>query len=168
MYNLIHTMLTFEISFPLWHTVDLSPFQCRFHFFKYNTPYSIVTIPPNALMVSIIFSDSSFGTPSFICFGALSTNFLLSTKLNPSRLLISLMILGLAAASKDLSVSVNKVFSWAAGAGSSSSTTAGAAAGAAAAAKPPTGKSGMFRRVYMKILNQTQLTTQMWKDWHIL
>lgn len=109
-------------------------------------PQSIVTTPPNPFIVSTIFSDSSLGTPSFICFGALSTNFLLSTKLRPSRLLISLMILGLAVASKDLSVSVNSVFSCTAGAASSSSTGAGAAGAAKA---PPMGMSGMLRRDFL-------------------
>jgi midasin len=78
--------------------------------------------------------------------GALSTNFLESTKLRPSKFLTSLMTLGLDPASNDCSLMVKSVFSAAAGAASSSST--GAAAGAAGpAAKPPTGRSGMLRRV---------------------
>lgn len=106
---------------------------------------SMVTTAPRPFIVSMIFSDSSFGTPSFICFGALSTNFLLSTKLNPNMPLISLITLGFDAASNDLSVRVKRVFSCAAGAASSSSTGA-AGAGAAAAEKPPMGMSGILRR----------------------
>lgn len=91
-------------------------------------------------------SASSFGTDSFIILGALSTNFFESTKLNPSSALISLMTLGFAPASNDISFTLNRVFSCAAGA-ASSSTSAGAAAGAAGpAANPPTGRSGMLSR----------------------
>ena len=117
------------------------------HMIFHAPSQSIVTTAPNAFIDSIIFSDSSFGTPSFICFGAPSTNFLLSTKLKPSILLISLITFGFAAASNDLSVRVKSVFSWAAGAATSSSTGAAAAAGAAGpAAKLPMGISGILRR----------------------
>jgi len=98
-------------------------------------------------MVSMIFSASSLGTDSFMTLGALSTNFLESTRLKPSRALISLMTLGLAAASNSLSLRVKSVFSAAAGAASSaSSTTVEGAPAAGPAAKPPTGRSGMLRR----------------------
>lgn len=108
---------------------------------------------PSSFIAATIFSASSFGTDSFMTLGALSTNFLESTKLRPSRFLTSLMTLGLAAASNAWSFRVKSVFSAAAGAASSSSTAAaaGAAAGAAAAAKPPTGRSGMLRRDYLAI-----------------
>lgn len=107
----------------------------------------MVTVAPSPFMVAIIFSASSLGTESFIIFGALSTNFLLSTKLNPNRFLISLMTLGFAPVSNACSFMLNSVFSWAAGAASSASSAAAAAGAAAgAAAKPPTGRSGMFRR----------------------
>ncbi|KAK7560788.1 hypothetical protein IWX92DRAFT_28764 [Phyllosticta citricarpa] len=111
--------------------------------------YSMTTTAPRAFIVSMIFSHSSLGTFSFICLGALSTNFFESTKLRPSMLLTSLMTLGFAPASKLCSFRVKSVFSCAAGAASSSSA-ASAAAGAAAgaAAKPPTGMSGMFKRVW--------------------
>jgi hypothetical protein len=107
--------------------------------------YSIVTFPPRAFNVSMIFSASSFGTASFIIFGALSTNFLLSTKLKPNMLLISLMIFGFDVASKDSSFRLKSVFSCCAGAASSSST--GAAGAAGAVANPPMGMSGIFNRV---------------------
>lgn len=112
-----------------------------------KTPiYSISTTPPKPLIVSMIFVPSSFVTPSFITFGTLSANFLLSIKLRPSMLLTSLMILDLAAASNDINLSVKRDFSCGAGAASSSST----GAGAAAAAEPPEGaakeRSGMLRR----------------------
>jgi hypothetical protein len=73
---------------------------------------------------------------------------LLSTRERPSRPLISLMTLALEAASTVSSFRLKRVFSCAAGAASSSSAAAGAAAppGAAATAKPPTGRSGIFRR----------------------
>jgi len=107
----------------------------------------MVTVAPSSFIVAIIFSASSFGTDSFIILGALSTNFLLSTKLRPSRFLTSLMTLALAAASNFSSLRLNSVFSAAAGAASSASSAAAAAGAAAgAAAKPPTGRSGMFRR----------------------
>jgi midasin len=96
-------------------------------------------------MVAIIFSASSLGTFSFMSLGALSTNFLLSTRLRPSRLLTSLMTLALDAASKPWSLRLKRVFSAAAGAASSGSSTAAGAAGAAA--KPPTGRSGMLSLV---------------------
>lgn len=96
--------------------------------------------------MAMIFSASSFGTDSFICLGAASTNFLLSTKLRPSRFLISLIILGFAPASNFSSFRVKRVFSAAAGAASSASSAAAGAAAAGAAAKPPTGRSGMLRR----------------------
>lgn len=108
--------------------------------------YSNSTLAPSSFSVATIFSASSFGTESFISLGALSTNFLESTKLSPSRFLISLMTLGFAAASKDTSFTENRVFSCAAGASSSGSDAAGAAAAGAAAANPPTGKSGMLSR----------------------
>jgi midasin len=107
------------------------------------------TTAPSAFIVSMIFSASSLGTDSFITLGALSTNFLESTRLRPSSCLISLMTLGLAAASNSFSFRVKSVFSAAAGAASSASSTGAAAPGApaaAAAAKPPTGRSGMLRR----------------------
>jgi midasin len=106
----------------------------------------MVTVAPSSFMVAMIFSASSLGTDSFIIFGALSTNFLESTRLNPSRALISLITLGLAAASNSFSLSVKSVFSAAAGAASSASSAAAAGAAAGAAAKPPTGRSGMLRR----------------------
>ncbi len=106
----------------------------------------MVTTAPSSLRAATIFSASSLGTDSFIVLGALSTNFFESTKLRPSMLFTSLMTLGLAAASKDISLRVNSVFSAGAGAASSGSAAAGAAAGAAAAANPPTGRSGMFSR----------------------
>ena len=110
--------------------------------------YSITTTAPRPFSVSTIFSPSSFGTPSFIVFGALSTNFLLSTKLNPSIDLISLMIFGFAAASNDCSFRLKSVFSCAAGAASSSSASAAAGAAAGPAENPPIGMSGMLRRDY--------------------
>lgn len=117
-----------------------------------RAPYSMVTTAPRSLRVATIFSASSLGTDSFIVLGALSTNFFESTKLKPSNPLTSLIILGLAEASKDMSLSVNRVFSAAAGAASSCSAAAGAATGAAAAAaaNPPTGRSGMFSRDFDK------------------
>jgi midasin len=114
--------------------------------------HSIVTVAPSSFNVAIIFSASSFGTDSFMTFGAASTNFFESTKLKPSSVLTSLMTLGLAPASKDCSLTVNKDFSCAAGAASSASSAA-AAAGVAAdagAAKPPIGRSGMLSRVCEK------------------
>lgn len=112
--------------------------------------YSITTTAPNVFNVSIIFSASSFGTPSFIIFGALSTNFLESTNDNPNMLLISLITFGLLVVSKDCSLRLKRVFSWAAGAGSSSSIGAAAGGPAAepAAIKPPIGISGRLRRVW--------------------
>jgi len=109
--------------------------------------YSSTTVAPSSFIVATIFSASSLGTDSFMTLGALSTNFFESTKLNPSKLLISLMTLGFAAASNAVSFSVKRDFSAAAG-GSSVASSAAAAAGAAAAgaAKPPTGRSGMLRR----------------------
>jgi hypothetical protein len=104
--------------------------------------YSITTVAPISFIVLMIFSASSLGTFSFIILGALSTNFLLSTKLRPSRLLTSLMTLALDAASMPCSFRVKRCFSAAAGATSSASSATGAAAGAAA--KPPTGRSGML------------------------
>ena len=106
----------------------------------------MVTTAQSSLRVAIIFSASSLGTDSFMVLGALSTNFLESTKLKPSKLFTSLMTFGLAVVSNDISLSVNSVFSAGAGAASSASAAAGAAAGAAAAANPPTGRSGMFSR----------------------
>jgi midasin len=110
----------------------------------------MITTAPSAFIVSMIFSASSLGTDSFMTLGALSTNFLESTRLRPSRLLISLMTLGLAPASNSFSLRVKSVFSAAAGAASSASSAAAAtepaAPAAGAAAKPPTGKSGMLRR----------------------
>ena len=118
-----------------------TPFLCCLVFV-----YSMTTTAPSSFIVATIFSASSFGTDSFMSLGALSTNFLESTKLRPSKFLTSLMTLGLDPASNDCSLMVKSVFSAAAGAASSSST--GAAAGAAGpAAKPPTGRSGMLRRV---------------------
>lgn len=110
--------------------------------------YSISTVAPSSFSVATIFSASSFGTESFISLGALSTNFLESTRLSPSRFLTSLMTLGFAAASNLTSLTLNRVFSWAAGASSSASAAAAAAGAAAAgaAAKPPTGRSGMLSR----------------------
>lgn len=112
--------------------------------------YSMTTLAPTAFRVSMIFSASSLGTDSFIILGTDSTNFLLSTRERPSRLLISLMTLALEAASTVSSFRLKRVFSCAAGAASSSSAAAGAAAapppGPAATAKPPTGRSGIFRR----------------------
>ncbi|KAF1937408.1 midasin [Clathrospora elynae] len=108
-----------------------------------------MTVAPSAFSVSTIFSASSLGTPSFIILGALSTNFLLSTKLSPSIDLTSLMTFGFAPASNFSSLRLKSVFSWAAGAASSSSTGAAAAGPAAPAANPPMGMSGMFRRVCM-------------------
>ncbi|KAF2423708.1 hypothetical protein EJ08DRAFT_439590 [Tothia fuscella] len=97
--------------------------------------YSITTTAPNPFSVSTIFSASSFGTPSFIILGALSTNFLLSTNDSPNMLFTSLMTFGLDVVSNDCSFRLKRVFSWTTGAGSSSST--GAAAGAAAPAPGP-------------------------------
>src|SRR4051812_28640944 len=105
----------------------------------------MVTTAPNAFKVAMIFSASSLGTLSFNNLGALSTNFLLSTKLRPNMLLISLITLGLAAASNDSSFRLNIVFSAGAGAASSSSTGAGAAAPGAAAGAA-NAMSGMFSR----------------------
>jgi hypothetical protein len=100
-------------------------------------------------MAATIFSPSSLLTPSFNTLGALSTNFLLSTKLSPSMDLTSLMIFGLDAASKDWSFSVKSVFS-AAGGGASSSSTAAAAGPAAAEDEAAAGAakemSGILRR----------------------
>lgn len=124
----------------------LHPSAFSFPWYIHRAPrfHSIVTTAPSPFRVSIIFSDSSLGTPSFICLGALSTNFLLSTKLKPSKPLISLIILGFAAASNDLSVRVKSVFSCATGPACSSSTGAG---GTGAAAKaPPMGISGILSR----------------------
>ncbi|KAM3068055.1 hypothetical protein ACMFMG_012214 [Clarireedia jacksonii] len=120
-----------------------SSIPCKLHIAFYFL-YSIVTTAPSSFKVAMIFSASSFGTPSFIIFGALSTNFLLSTKLKPSMLLISLMILGFAAASNEASLRLKRDFSCCTGAASSSST--GAAAGAGPAANPPMGISGIFSR----------------------
>ena len=106
----------------------------------------MVTTAPSSFMAATIFSASSFGTDSFMTLGALSTNFLDSTRERPRRFLTSLMTLGLAAASNFSSLRVKRVFSAAAGAASSSSTGAAAGAGPDAAAKPPTGRSGMLRR----------------------
>src|SRR3569833_1080802 len=108
--------------------------------------YSNTTVAPSSIMVAMIFSASSFGTASFMSFGALSTNFFESTKLRPSKLLISLMTLGLEPASKAVSLRLNTVFSADAGAASSSASTAAGAAGAAAAANPPMGMSVLFSR----------------------
>ena len=108
--------------------------------------YSIDTFPPNASKVLIIFSASSLGTPSFNTLGALSANFLLSTRLRPSIDLTSLIILGFDVGSKDSSFRVKSVFAAGAGAASSSST----GGGAAAAGPPDDGAenvmSGMLRR----------------------
>lgn len=134
------------------HHIFIAPHPSHFSTSPSHHPllYSIVTTAPNSFIVATIFSASSFGTDSFICFGALSTNFLESTRLSPNRFLISLMTLGLEVASNDCSFSVKSVFSAAAGAASSSSAAAaaGAAPAAGAAAKPPTGRSGMLRRVW--------------------
>lgn len=113
-----------------------------------NTNYSITTFAPRFFIVSTSFSPSSFGTDSFRTFGTASTNFLLSTKLRPRYDLISLIILGFEPASIDSIFRLNSVFSCGAGATSSSAGgVAAAALGAAAAANPPTGRSGMLRRV---------------------
>lgn len=107
------------------------------------------TVAPRSFMVAMIFSASSFGTDSFIILGALSTNFLESTRLRPSRFLTSLMILALAAGSNFSSLRLKSVFSAAAGAassGSSAAAAAGAAPPAGPAEKPPTGRSGMLSR----------------------
>lgn len=110
-------------------------------------PHSITTTAPSAFSVATMPSPSSFGTASRIIFGAPSTNFLLSTKLRPSMLLISLITFGFAAASKLCSFRLNSVFS-SCFAGASSSSAGAAAAGAdGPAAKPPTGRSGMLRRL---------------------
>lgn len=109
--------------------------------------HSILTTPPNALIVSTIFPPSSFVTPSFITFGTLSTNFLLSISDKPNSPLTSLMILDFAAASKDSRRRVKRDFSCGGGVGSSSSA---GAAGAAEADGPDAGaakeRSGMLRR----------------------
>lgn len=106
---------------------------------------SMITITPRPFIVSIIFFDFSFDIPSFICFDALSTNFLLFIKLNPNILLISLMILSFAIASNDFSVKANKVFFCVIEIVSSSSTDIGAI-NVATAEKPPINMSGIFRR----------------------
>lgn len=110
--------------------------------------HSITTTPPSALIVATIFSPSSLLTPSLSTLGALSTNFLLSTRLSPSMDLTSLMILGFDAASNDCSFSVKRDFSAAGGGASSSSAAAAAAAAGAAEAVAGAAKemSGMFRR----------------------
>ena len=109
--------------------------------FQHPPSYSITTVAPRSFIVAMIFSASSLGTFSLSILGALSTNFLLSTKLRPSMLLTSLMTLALAVGSMPCSFRVKRFFSWAGAAASSASST-GAAAGAAA--KPPTGRSGML------------------------
>jgi midasin len=109
--------------------------------------YSMTTTAPSALSASTIFCASSLGTPSFISLGALSTNFLLSTRLRLSRFLISLMTFGLDPASNDSSLRLNSVFSCLTGAASSSSSAAAGAAACAGAAKAASGASGMFSRV---------------------
>src|ERR1700733_12401679 len=108
----------------------------------------MATTPPKALIAATIFSPSSLLTPSLSTLGALSTNFLLSTKLRPSIDFTSLMILGFEAASKDWSLSVKRDFS-AAGGGASASAAAEAAGAAeeeAAAAGAAKEMSGMLRR----------------------
>ena len=111
----------------------------------------MVAVPPSSFNVAMIFSASSLGTDSFMTFGALSTNFLESTKLNPSMFLTSLIIFGFDPASNAVSFTVKSDFSAAAGAASSSASAAAAACppagpAAGAAAKAPTGRSGMFSR----------------------
>lgn len=115
------------------------------------TIYSIWTTAPSSFKVAMIFSASSFGTESFMTLGALSTNFFESTKLKPSKFLISLMTFGFAAVSNDISFKLKRVFSCAAGAASSSGSAAAGAAAAGAAANPPTGRSGMLSRDYFEV-----------------
>lgn len=73
--------------------------------------HSIVTVAPSSFIVATIFSASSFGTDSFIILGALSTNFLLSTKLSPNKPLTSLITFAFAAVSNACSLMLNRVFS---------------------------------------------------------
>jgi hypothetical protein len=108
--------------------------------------YSIDTFPPNASKVLTIFSASSLGTPSFSTLGALSANFLLSTRLSPSIDLTSLMIFGFDVGSKDSSFRVKSVFAAGAGAASSSSTGGGAAAAAPPELEAEKDMSGILRR----------------------
>jgi hypothetical protein len=69
-------------------------------------------VAPKASNVAFNFSASSFGTFSLMILGALSTNFLASTKLAPGRIpLISLMIFALDAASNFSNLTLNWVFS---------------------------------------------------------
>lgn len=89
--------------------------------------HSIDTFPPNPSKTLTIFSASSFGNPSFNTFGALSTNFLLSTRLSPSIAFTSLMIFGFAVVSNDCNFKVKRVFAAGVGAASSSSAAGGGA-----------------------------------------
>lgn len=93
-------------------------------------PYSSLTTPPAASNAFLIFSASSFVTPSFSTFGADSTNFLASTRFNPNMALTSRMILALAAGSKDSNLRLKTDFSASCSTGFAASA-AGAAAGAA-------------------------------------
>ena len=95
--------------------------------------YSTVTFAPKASMVDLIFSASSFTAPSLIILGALSTNFLASTKFKPSNAFISLIILAFDAASKLSSLTLNSVFNAGASSSAFSASAAAEAAGAGAA-----------------------------------
>ncbi|KAJ6263184.1 DNA-directed RNA polymerase II subunit RPB9 [Drechslerella dactyloides] len=127
-----------------------------------GSAYSRSTLAPSVSSVFFIFSASSFVRPSFSIFGAASTNFFESTSERPRRAFTSLMILGLAAASKEASLTLKRVFSSAAA--SSSTGAAAAAAGAAegAAAGAARRASGMFRRSYNDVTVSSSVSVEIW------
>ncbi|EEQ41685.1 hypothetical protein CLUG_05813 [Clavispora lusitaniae ATCC 42720] len=115
-----------------------------------QTPYSKETLAPKPSKVALILSASSLATFSFNTLGAASTNFLDSTKDKPNKLLTSLMILGLALASKDSNLMEKIVFSSTTSCTSSSTGAAGAAGPAPAAGSA---MSEMFNSVFNSVIN---------------
>ena len=116
--------------------------------------YSKTTSAPRPFIRFCILSASSFGSPSFSILGAFSTNFFESTKLRPSMLLTSLIILGLEAGSNLISFTLNIVFSSTGSAAASSTGAAWAAEAAvvAGAAKEANAVSGILRRDWRELV----------------
>ncbi len=103
-------------------------------------------LAPRPSNVALSLSESSFERFSFNTFGAASTNFFASTKLNPNNPLTSLIIFGFDLASNESNLTVKTLLT----STFSSSTSSTGAAGAAAPAPAPAEKetSAILRRVF--------------------
>lgn len=131
--------------------------------------YSKTTLAPKPSKVDLIFSASSLATLSFNTLGAASTNFLDSTKDKPNKLLTSLIIFGLALASKDSNLTAKMVCS-----STTSLTSSSAGAAAAGAAAPAAGRamSEIFNLVFNSLIKEEvskRVKVEIWSTiWEIL